>query len=140
MTSNGEQENGNGGGGVATVLVVDDSPGARSAIAEVLSASSSCRLVGEAESGEDAVRLVDDLLPDLVLLDVRMPGIGGIEAAQRITERRPDTVVVLVSAFPEEQLPSGARCSGAVEILEKDQLSPAVLDGLWAIHGSRRDR
>lgn len=126
-----ERDDKNGDGSIAAVLVVDDSPDARSAIADVLSASSYCRLVGEADSGEEAVRLVDELLPDLVLLDIMMPGIGGIEAARQITERRPRTVVVLVSAYPEAQLPSSARSSGAVEILAKEQLSPAEVDELW---------
>jgi CheY-like chemotaxis protein len=82
------------------VLVVDDSETFRAVAASLLSAAEGLRRVGEASSGEEAIRLLPELKPDLVLLDVHMPGMGGLETARVIRRESPETVVVLVSADP----------------------------------------
>ena len=74
------------------VLTVDDQPLFRSAAAAVVDATPGFEAVGEASSGEEALRLSSELRPDLVLLDVRMPGIDGIETARRLAATRPETV------------------------------------------------
>ena len=79
------------------VLIVDDQPFFRSAAREVVGALPGFRAVAEAASGPEAVAAVGKLHPELVLLDVRMPGMDGIEAARQIKAGHPRTVVVLIS-------------------------------------------
>lgn len=117
------------------VLVVDDSVPCRRAAADVVRLADGFELTGAARSGAEAVAMAASLQPDLVLLDVRMAGINGFEASRQIVQRRPETVVVLVSAWAEEALGSGARGCGAVATLHKRDLKPTVLGQLWARHG-----
>ena len=91
-------------------------------------------LVGEAASGEGAVDAVEKLAPRLVIMDKRMPDIGGIEAARRVRGRRPEIVVVLVSV--EAPDPEVLEASGAAAFLHKRQLSPRALAELWRTHGA----
>ena len=117
------------------VLVVDDSVPCRRAAAAVVRVSDGFELSGTARSGAEAVRLAEALRPDLVLLDVRMREMSGIDAAQLILEQRPETVVVLVSAWAEETASERVARCGAAAALPKHDLKPRVLDELWARHG-----
>lgn len=119
----------------ARVLAVDDSKIFLRVADSVVSATTGLRLVGTAASGEEALRLLPDLQPDLVLLDVHMPGIDGLETARIIRELRPQTVIVHVSADPEG-LEAAAESAGAAAILDKVDMAPAALDELWLEHGS----
>jgi CheY-like chemotaxis protein len=119
----------------ARVLAVDDSEIFLQVADSVVSGTAGLRLVGTAASGEEALELLPHLQPDLVLLDVHMPGIGGMETASIIGRDSPQTVVVLVSAEPDG-LAAAAESVGAVAILSKVDLSPDMLDQLWLKHGS----
>jgi DNA-binding NarL/FixJ family response regulator len=120
----------------ASVLAVDDQASFRAVLRRVVDQTLSLAVVGEADSGESAVELAQTLAPDLVLMDVRMPGIGGIAATRRIKEFRPATVVVLVStAHPEQLVEAAAECSADVTVSKSD-LRPSVLDEIWRRHGS----
>jgi two-component system invasion response regulator UvrY len=121
----------------ARVLAVDDSKIFLRVADSVVSATTGLRLVGTAASGEEAIRILPDLQPDLVLLDVHMPGIDGLETARIIRELRPQTVIVHVSADPEGVAPAAAESVGAAGVLDKVDLNPAALDELWLEHGSR---
>jgi DNA-binding NarL/FixJ family response regulator len=113
------------------VLAVDDQAFFRTVLRQLVSATSSLVIVGEADSGERAVELVRELQPDLVLMDVRMPGLGGIAATRRIKELRSETVVVLLSTTrPEDLRPEAEECS-ADEIVWKSDLGPTLLDDIW---------
>lgn len=118
------------------VLAVDDSEIFLSVADSVVSSTTGLELVGTATSGEEALRLLPDLEPDLVLVDIHMPGIDGFETARRIREESPQTVVVLVSAEPEG-LERDAESAGAVAILGKVFLGPDMLDEIWQEHGSQ---
>jgi len=113
------------------VLVADDQAPFRRAARAVLDATADYELVGEATSGEEAVALADSLRPDLVLIDIRMAGIGGIEAARSINARYPETVTILLSTYREEDLPPQARLCGAAAYLHKSDFSGPALDQLW---------
>jgi CheY-like chemotaxis protein len=119
----------------ARVLAVDDSEIFLQVADSVVSGTAGLRLVGTAASGEEALELLPHLQPDLVLLDVHMPGIGGMETASIIGRDSPQTVVVLVSAEPAG-LAAAAKSVGAVAILSKVDLSPDMLDQLWLKRGS----
>jgi DNA-binding NarL/FixJ family response regulator len=117
------------------VLVVDDQAPFRAAARAVLDRISEFALVGEAASGEEAVALAESLGPDLVLMDINMGEMNGIEAARRVTSAHPDTMVILVSTYAAEDLPGDARTSGAAAYIHKDELSPRLLRSLWASKG-----
>ncbi|PZD94825.1 DNA-binding response regulator [Paenibacillus sambharensis] len=79
------------------VLIADDHPDGREGMRDILSLDADFLLVGEAQTGEEAVEAAARLRPDLVLMDVRMPGIGGLEATQRIKQANPAVKVVMVT-------------------------------------------
>jgi two-component system, NarL family, invasion response regulator UvrY len=113
------------------VLVVDDQPPFRRAAAAVLRRAHGFVLVGEAGSGEEAVDAADQLRPDLVLMDIHLPGMSGIEATRRLVERAPSTVVLLCSTHDRADLPGDAATSGARAYVHKEELTPALLRALW---------
>jgi two-component system, NarL family, invasion response regulator UvrY len=115
------------------VLTADDHPGFLATARELIAATPGFESVGEADSGERAVELAGELRPDLVLLDVHMPGIGGIAAARRIVDARPGIVVALVSAYAVSDLPSDVLSCGARAVLAKHRLSPETIIRLWAL-------
>jgi DNA-binding NarL/FixJ family response regulator len=121
---------------VVRVLTVDDQAVFRHAARDVISATAGFEPVGDVGSGEEAVAAVDRLRPDLVLLDVRMPGIGGIEAARRIRETHPGTVVVLISIEDSDEFAEDARASGAAALVRKQDFGPALLRSIWDTHGA----
>jgi two-component system, NarL family, invasion response regulator UvrY len=118
-----------------SVVTVDDQAVFRTVARDVIQATSGFKALGEAGSGEAALALVDKLRPQLVLLDVRMPGMDGIEAAQRIKSAHPSTVVVLISIEDSTNLPAGAMDSGADALVRKQDFGPRLLRRLWAAHG-----
>jgi DNA-binding NarL/FixJ family response regulator len=122
--------------GVVGVLTIDDQAVFRRVARDVIVATPGFESVGTAECGEEGVAAVDRLHPQLVLLDVRMPGIGGIEAARRITSAHPDTVVVLISIEEPDEFSHAAYASGAAALVRKQDFGPALLRSLWAAHGN----
>lgn len=118
------------------VLAVDDHAACRSAVQRLIAAAPNLVLVGEADSGERAVALVRELEPDVVLIDVRMPGMGGIAAARAIKAFKDSIVVVLISATHPDELPHAAHDAGD-EVVWKGDLRPRVLEEIWQRHASR---
>ena len=112
----------------ARVLAVDDNAAFLALLREVVSATAHLELAGEARSGERAVAATDQIRPDFVLMDVWMPGLGGIGAAERIKSVRPSTVVVLVSTTHPDELPPTA---SADAVIWKSRLAPKILDAIW---------
>ena len=115
------------------VLIVDDQATFRKALRDLVAATPGLTLAGEADSGEAALEAVESLSPRMVIMDKRMPGIGGVEATRRIVARNPQMVVLLVSVeVPELELMRGC---GAAAFLRKQQLSPRALTAVWQVHG-----
>jgi two-component system invasion response regulator UvrY len=115
-----------------SVLIVDDQAPFRRAAAAVVRVTGGFEIVGEAESGEEAVELAGELAPRLVLMDINMGGISGIEATRRITTTAPHVVVVLLSTYQAADLPADAATSGAVAYVNKEEFGPQVLEDVWA--------
>ncbi len=118
----------------ASVLIVDDQAPFRNVARTVVTLAPGFVVVGEAESGEDAVRTASSLHPDLVLMDINLPGVNGIEATRQILSERPDTVVVLLSTYTAADLPSDARTCGAVAYVHKEDFSPSLVRAVWDEH------
>jgi two-component system invasion response regulator UvrY len=112
------------------VLVVDDQPHFRRAAARMIAAVEGFEIVGEAGSGEEALELMAALPADLVLMDVRMPGMNGTEATRRIRASRPGTRVVLVSITERDSLPPDIDTCGAELFLRKDDLDVGTFESL----------
>jgi CheY-like chemotaxis protein len=116
--------------GVVRVLTVDDDATYRCVVRDVIGATAGFDIVGEACTGEEGVSMAATLHPQLVLMDVRMPGIGGVEAARRIAASHDRIAVVLMSADPNVLTP--ASLSGrTVGLLRKERLGPRSLRGIW---------
>lgn len=110
-----------------TVLVVDDQEPFRAAARFVVRATAGMQVVGEVETGEEAVAMAESLRPHLVLMDINLPGISGLEATRRIVDGRPETAVLLMSTYSAEDLPAQARSCGARGYVHKSNLTPDVL-------------
>jgi two-component system, NarL family, invasion response regulator UvrY len=121
---------------IVGVMVVDDQASFRRAARSLIDATPGFESVGDADCGAEALRRADRLRPDLVLVDVYMPGMDGFEAARRLTEGHPGCVVVLVSLEDTEDLPALAASSGAAALVRKQDLKPSLLRHLWATHGT----
>ncbi len=115
-----------------SVVVVDDQAPFRLAAKAVLRRLDCFELAGEASSGPEAIEMVELLHPALVLMDINMPEMSGIEATRRIVSAHPETVVFLCSTYDVEDLPPGAANSGASAYLNKERLGAETLRRLWA--------
>jgi CheY-like chemotaxis protein len=120
-----------------TVLVVDDQPIFLRTVTELVAATPGFEQVGAAASGPEALELAAALEPDLVLLDVRMPGMDGIETARRLAESGARSVVVLISIDELPDIP----WAGAAASVRKKHLSVLALRRIWETYGrGARDR
>ena len=114
-----------------SVLIVDDQVPFRTVARTVVGLAAGFEVAAEAETGEQAVELARSLEPDLVLMDINLPGISGIEATRRILATRPETVVVLLSTYSETDLPADARECGAVDYVHKEDFGPGLVRDLY---------
>ena len=115
------------------VLIVDDQEPFRMAARMVVEATEGFEVLAEAETGEDSVAMAADLRPDLVLMDVNLPGINGLDATRRILAADGDRpVVLLLSTYEEaEYAPRAAEC-GAAAYIPKAVFGPDRLEEAWA--------
>ncbi|MBN1530489.1 MAG: response regulator transcription factor [Thermoleophilaceae bacterium] len=118
------------------VLVVDDQAVFLRVARSLIAATPGFEQVGEAASGPEALRLTADLRPDLVLVDVRMPGMDGLETARRLADIDPGAVIVLVSVDPVPELPVSVSSARAATHVRKQDLNRRALQDLWRAHGT----
>ena len=117
-----------------TVLTVDDQPVFRRAVGDLIAATPGFEEVGQATSGSEALELAAALKPDLVLLDVRMDDMDGIETAQRLLASECGAVVVLISLNEVPEAASAVK-GGVAAHVRKQDLSTRTLREVWAAHG-----
>ena len=113
------------------VWVVDDQASFRRAAVEMLATTKGFVLAGECDTGEPAIELIRDGGAGIVLMDVHMPGMGGIEATRRIRATHSNLTVLLMSTYDVGELPAGAADCGAAAYVHKENLCPVLLTRLW---------
>jgi two-component system, NarL family, invasion response regulator UvrY len=109
------------------VLIVDDQPPFRAVARTLVSLLPGWHVAGEAGTGEDAVAAVARSAPTVVLMDINLPGISGIEATRQIVASYPAVRVVLLSTYQADDLPADALACGAAAYVRKEDLSPKLL-------------
>jgi DNA-binding NarL/FixJ family response regulator len=113
------------------VLIVDDQLPFREATRVVFDLLDDFEIVGEATSGEASLELIDRLGPDLVVMDINLPGMSGVEATKAATSAHPSLVVILVSTYDADALPVGASTCGAIAYVHKEHLDADLIEQLW---------
>jgi DNA-binding NarL/FixJ family response regulator len=123
---------------VITILLADDHDLVRTGIRRMLADVHDMEVVGEATSGEEALRLCREFRPDVVLMDIRMPGIGGLEATRTLARQLPDVKVVAVSACDDDPFPARLMQAGAVGYVAKGAPFNEVVKAIRkAVNGER---
>ena len=114
------------------VLIVDDQEPFRLAARMVVDATDGFDVVGEAETGEDSVEMASSIAPDLVLMDVNLPGIDGLEATRRILAADRPPIVLLLSTYEEAEYAPKAAEWGAAAYIPKAAFGPDRLEEAWS--------
>lgn len=120
------------------VLLVDDHALMRDGLKALLDGVNGIKVIGEASSGEQALRVVREKKPHVVLMDVKMPGIGGLEATRRLIHSNPEVKVIAVTACNEDPYPSRLIQTGAAGFLAKDCGLEELVEAIRKVHTGQR--
>jgi two-component system invasion response regulator UvrY len=123
---------------VINVLVVDDHDLVRSGIVRLLSDISGIAVVGEASNGEDAVKIAREKRPHVVLMDIRMPGIGGLEATRKIVHYNPEIKVIALTIYENEPFPTKLLQAGASGYLTKGAFIDEMVLAIRTVYAGNR--
>jgi len=114
------------------ILIVDDQPLFREGLWTLLSVWSDLEVVGEAGNGQEAIRLTADLLPDVILMDLRMPVLDGVNATRRIMAEHPEMRIIVLTTFDDDEHIFDGLRAGAVGYLLKDVPSKKLVEAIHA--------
>jgi two-component system invasion response regulator UvrY len=119
-------------------LIVDDHNLVRHGIQSMLDGAQGIKVVGEATNGEEAVKLARDVRPDVILMDLKMPGIGGFEATRKLLRIDPDIKVMVITVCDDDIFPSRLLQAGASGYLTKGASKEEMLQAIRAVHSGQR--
>ncbi len=119
------------------VLIVDDHPVFRQGLRDVLDSDQQIRVVGEAATGEEAIELVDELAPDVVLMDVNLPDLNGLQVTRRLKRARSALKVVVVTGYDDVEQAFHAVRAGAHAYCPKDVTPDKLRNAILSVHGGR---
>lgn len=118
--------------------MVDDHDLVRIGIKRLLQDISGIKVIGEASTGEDAIRIAKELIPDVVLMDVQMPGIGGLEATRKMIRHNPDIKILALTVCDDEPYPSRLLQAGAAGYITKGCDAEEMIRAIRTIHSGQR--
>lgn len=118
-----------------SILIADDEPTFRSGLRALLKSADELALVGDAETGSEAIRLAADLQPDIILMDINMPGVNGIEATRRILNTSPHIGILILTMFEDDDSVFAAMRAGARGYLLKGTLKAEILRAIQIVGG-----
>ena len=121
-----------------TILLVDDHAVVRMGFKMLIEAEEGIKVIGEAESGEIAVKLFQELKPDIIMMDITMPGIGGLEAIDRIIAKDKNTKILVLSAHEDSVHPKRVLNAGAMGYLTKRSAAEELIKAIKSIHQGKR--
>lgn len=127
-----------GGIKLIKILLVDDHDLVRMGIKRIIQDTPGFKVVGEARTGEDAVRLARELIPDVVILDVQMPGIGGLEAARKMLRHNPDVKIIALTVYDDEPYPTRLLQAGVAGYITKGCNSEEMVRAIRSVHSGQR--
>ncbi len=120
------------------ILLVDDHAVVRMGFKMLIEAEADIKVIGEAESGEVAVKLFQELKPDIIVMDITMPGIGGLEAIDRIMAKDKNTKILVLSAHEDSVHPKRVLNAGAMGYLTKRSAAEELIKAIKSIHQGKR--
>lgn len=120
------------------VLVVDDHELVRTGISRILSDTNNIDVIGQAESGEEAIQISKEHCPDVILMDIRMPGIGGLEATRKILRQNPEIRVIAVTACDDNPFASRLLQAGASGYLTKGADAGEMVRAIIKVHSGQK--
>ena len=120
------------------ILLVDDHAVVRMGFKMLIEAEDDITVIGEAESGEGAIKLFQDLKPDIIVMDITMPGIGGLEAIDRIMAKDKNTKILVLSAHEDSVHPKRVLNAGAMGYLTKRSAAEELIKAIKSIHQGKR--
>ena len=120
-----------------SVVLVDDHEIVRIGFKRLIETTIDINVIGEASNGEDSYHLVDDLNPDIIIMDINMPGIGGLEAISRLYKRNPKIKIIALTVHETEPFPTRVLGAGAKGYLSKRCVPQELISAIRSVHSGR---
>ena len=120
------------------VLIVDDHPMVRHGLRSLLSAYPDIEVVGDAESGSTALQAAEKFSPEIILLDIKLPGLDGVELIKKLSQNAPESKIIMLTAFDNDEYLLGAFTAGAYAYLLKNSPNETIVETIRLVHQGKR--